>query len=87
MKITLSSKEICKILKRTQLFEHDFAVTGWALSILPEIRDDIKLNLDGYKRMVIERVIAKRHVAPNPNSKVANDDLLIYSGKNWTFSE
>ncbi len=34
-------------MKRKQLLEHDFAVAGWALSILPEIRDDVRLNLDG----------------------------------------
>ncbi len=60
-------------MKRKQLLEHDFAVTGWALSIFQEIRDDVKLNLDGDKRMAIERVITKLHVSPNPNSKVVND--------------
>ncbi len=35
--------------------------------------------------MTIERIISKLHVAPNPNSKFANDEmmlLLIPSGKN-----
>ncbi len=33
-------------MKRKQSLEHDFAVAGWALSILLEIRDDVKLNLE-----------------------------------------
>ncbi len=72
-------------MKRKQLLEHDFAVTGWVLSILPEIGVDFKLKLDGDKRMVIERVIAKLHVAQKPNSKVSNDKIdiiIISSGKN-----
>ncbi len=64
-------------MKRKQLPEHDFAVTCWVLSILPEIGDDVSLNLGGDKRMAIERVITKLHVDPNPNSKVANDDIEL----------
>ncbi len=39
-------------MKRKQLLEHGFAIAGWALSILPEIREDVKSNLDGDKRIV-----------------------------------
>jgi len=70
-------------MKRKQLLEHDFAIAGWALSILPEIRDDVRLNLDGDKRIAIERVIAKLHVAPNPNSKVANDEIDVIIDTFW----
>ncbi len=59
--------------KRKQLLEYNFAFTNWALSIMPEIWDDVRLNLDSDKRMAIERVIAKLHVALNPNSKVAKN--------------
>ncbi len=45
------------------------------LSILPEIRDNVRINHDGDKRMAIERVIAKFDVDPNPNSKVANNEI------------
>ncbi len=54
-----------------------------ALSILPEIWDEVRLNLDGDKRMAIERVIAKLHMAPNPNSKVANDDIYNVNDTFW----
>ncbi len=42
-----------------------------------EIQDCVRLNLDSDKRMAIERVIAKLHVAPNLNSKVSNDDIDV----------
>ncbi len=64
-------------MKRNQLLEHDFAVTSLALSILLEIQDDVRMNLDGDKKMAIERVIAKLNVAPNPNSNIANDDIGV----------
>ncbi len=70
-------------MKRKQLLEHDFAIAGWALSILPKIREDVELNLDGDKRIAIERVIAKLHVAPNPNSKVANDEVVVIIDTFW----
>ncbi len=67
-------------MKRKQILEHDFAVTSWARSTLLEIRDDVRVNLDGDKRMAIERVTAKLHVDPNPNPKVANNenDMIIH---------
>ncbi len=43
------------------------------------------MNFNSDKRMTIERVIVKLHMAPNPNSKVANDkiDVIIdIFGKN-----
>ncbi len=71
------------MMKRKQLLEHDFAIAGWALSILLEIRDDVRLNLDGDKRIAIERVIAKLHVEPNPNSKVSNDEIVVIIDTFW----
>ncbi len=58
-------------------------LAGWALSILPEIQDDVRLNLDSDKRMAMERVITKLHVAPNPNSNVANDEIDVIIDTFW----
>ncbi len=63
------------LMTRKQLLEHDFSVTCWDLSILLDIQYGVRLNLDCDKRMTIERVIAKIHVTPNLNSKVANDEI------------
>ncbi len=70
-------------MKRKQLLEHDFDVTGSVLSILLEIQDDARLNPDGDKRMAIRRVAAKLHVAPNPNSKVANSEIDVIIDTFW----
>ncbi len=70
-------------MKRKHLLEHDFAVTSWALSILPEIQDDVRLNLDCDKRMAIERVTVKLHVAPNSNSKIVNDKIDVVIDTFW----
>jgi len=80
---SLSSMAKQAWMKRKQLLDHDFAVTSWALSILPEIWDDVRLNLDGDKRMAIERVITKLHVAPNPKSNVANDKIDVIIDTFW----
>ncbi len=66
-----------------KLLEHDFAITGWAVSILPEIWDDFRLNLNGDMRMAIKRVIGKLDVTPNPNSKVANDEIDVIIDTFW----
>ncbi len=68
-------------IKRKQLLENDFAITGWALCILPEIWDGVRLNLDGDKRMANERVISKLHVTPS--SKVSSNDVDMTIGIFW----
>ncbi len=53
------------------------------ISILQEIWDDIILNLDGDRKMAVERVIAKLHVNPNKNSKVANNEIDMIIDISW----
>ncbi len=43
----------------------------------------MKLNLDGDKRMAIEREIVKLHLAPYPNSKVTNDEINTIIDISW----
>ncbi len=89
--MSLSSMIKQSWMKRTQLLDHDFAITGWALSILPEICDDVRLNFCDDKRMAIEQFIAKFHVAPNPKFNVVNNEIDmiidIFWKENWKFSE
>ncbi len=63
--------------------DYNFAITGGALSILLEIRDDVRLNLHGDKRMSNEWVIANLHATPNPNSKVSNDEIDVIIDIFW----
>ena len=39
----------------------DFSVTAWALSIMPEARDDVRRRLSGHHRTQIERTVIKLH--------------------------
>ncbi len=42
--------------KRKHLLEHDYAIIGWVLALLPEIREDVAERLDGNTRIAIERL-------------------------------
>jgi len=50
--------------------DHDCAITAWALSVMPEVRDDCKQRMNGNHRDAIERVVERLHVVPCPNKKV-----------------
>ncbi len=41
------------------------------------------MNLDNDKKMAIKSVIAKLHKAPNPNSKVSNDEVDVIIDTFW----
>ncbi len=51
--------------------EHNYAITGWALSVIPEVRDGVKKRMIGIHRDALEWVVIKLHMAPcpNPNKK------------------
>ena len=57
--------------KRKAKLEHDYAIAGWALSVMPEVRADVAARMTGVHRDAIENVIKKLHTAPCPNPKVA----------------
>ncbi len=58
--------------------EHDCAIAGWALSVIPEMRDDIKKRMIGIHRDALERVVIKLQMAPLPNP---NKKAESYSSK------
>ena len=58
--------------------EHAYAVTAWALSLLPDIRADCmeRLSTDkGDLRRLIDEVISHLHHPPCPNKKVARKSI------------
>ena len=59
---------------RVIYLEHGYAIAGWALSLLPEVWDDVKQRMNGQHRDAIERVITKLHQPPFPN---ASNDIDI----------
>lgn len=47
--------------------EHDYAITGWALSVMPEVYKDARERLTGEHRDAIERVVRKLFKYPYTN--------------------
>ncbi len=47
--------------------EHDYAIAGWALSIVPYVRKDVEERMKGEHRDAVERVVVKLHLQPCPN--------------------
>ena len=60
--------------QRKSKIEHDYAITGWALSIMSDIHEDVCERIDsnnGLYRSAIERVVKRLHLPPCPNSNRA----------------
>ncbi len=68
---------------RSDRLEHEYAITAWALSLVPEIRDDVLERLTGDMREKIETVIVKLHTPPCPNTEVANESNLVIIDHFW----
>ncbi len=64
-------------------FELDYAIIGWILSLLPEIREDVAERLDGKTRIAIEQVVTKPHIPPNPNLKTSDKSLEFIPDIFW----
>ena len=47
--------------------DHDYAIIGWALSVMPEVYKDARERLTGEHRDVIERVVRKLFTYPYQN--------------------
>ena len=58
-------------------FSHDYAKTGFALSMKPTVWEYSRVNdrIDGGVCHALERLVRKLHVHPNPNSKVRGMDM------------
>ncbi len=63
--------------------EHECAITAWALSLVPEICNDVLERLTGNVREKIETVINRLHTPPCPNTKVANDSNVVIIDHFW----
>ena len=62
--------------KRKTKIEHPYAMAAWALCVMEDVREDVRLRLKGAERDAIEDVVKRLHLAPCPNMSV---DLLIMS--------
>ena len=57
--------------KRKVRIEHEYAIVGWALCVMEDIRNDVMERLTGVHRDMIEKVVSRLHVPPCPNSNPA----------------
>ena len=69
--------------KRKSRLEHEYAVTGWALSILPEIRANVLTDLTGEHRLMMENVVERLHVPPCPNKQVTGFEITTIIDIFW----
>ena len=54
--------------------EHDYTITGWVLSVSPEVRVDVNTRMTGEHRNAIERLIVRLHSVPCPNEDAIGMD-------------
>ena len=64
---TLGGRMVACWKVRRHNIDHAFATCAWALSVLPQVRDDVAERMTPDDRNEIESVILKLHVVPNPN--------------------
>jgi len=53
--------------KRKTRLEHECTIAGWALSVSPEVREDVNKRMTGEHRGAIESLLVKLHSLPCPN--------------------
>ncbi len=54
--------------KRKQRIEHEYAIAGWALCIMEDVRKDVQEQLMGTHCDAIEKVVGRLHMLPCPNT-------------------
>ena len=57
--------------KRKVRIEHEYAIVGWTLCVMDDIRKDVLERLTGPHRDTIEKVVKHLHVPPCPNTNPA----------------
>ncbi len=55
--------------------ENEYAVTGWALSVLSEVYLNIASELAGEHHLMVEMAVERLHVPPFPNDQVLGLDM------------
>ena len=53
--------------KRKKRLEHEYDIAGWALSVSPEVREDVNMRMTSEHHDAIESLLVKLHVLPCPN--------------------
>ena len=60
--------------KRKHRIEHEYAIAGWALCVLEDVRKDVLSRMTGEHQSAIDKVIIRLHAPPcaNTNSAVSS---------------
>ena len=53
--------------RRKKKVEHDYAITGWALSVSSEVMADVNTRMTCEHLNAIERLVVRLHSVPCPN--------------------
>ncbi len=56
--------------KRKTKIEHPYAIAAWALCVMKDVHEDVRLRLPGAERDAIEEVVKRLHLPPFPNKSV-----------------
>lgn len=72
---TLGDQILARWEHRKVNLDHDYAITGWMLCVMPAVRADVEERLQGHHREAAERVIERLHLPPCPNRRVNIDKM------------
>ena len=56
---------------------HDYYISGWDISVMPAVRDDVMKRMTGIQGDAMERVVTKLHEPPCPNKSNEIEDNTI----------
>jgi hypothetical protein len=63
--------------KRKKHIEHEYAIAGWALCIMDDVRKDVLERLQGIHRDAIAEFVRRLHVPPCPNTNQAVSSMSM----------
>ncbi len=64
--------------KHKQHIEHEYAIAGWALCVMEDVRNDVQEQLMGMHRDAIEKVVSPLHMPPCPNPNPAVSSMSLH---------
>ncbi len=68
---------------RSKQLEHEYAINAWALTLVPEIHDDVLERLTGGMREKLKQWLLSFILPLCPNNKVANESNLVIIDYFW----
>jgi hypothetical protein len=65
--------------KRKQRIEHEYAIAGWALCIMEDVRKDVQEQLMGMHHDAIEKVVNQLYMPTCPNTNPAVSSMSLHN--------